>query len=367
MAERKEVGRAQLAGDLAALGLRAGHTVMMHSSLSALGQVDGGADTVVDALLDVVGPAGTLLVPAFRDSVWGDLKHFTNSDCDCSSSDRLCPSQQPGFQGAIAEAVRRRPGSLRSCHPTHSWAALGPAARQLLVGHRDALTFCGPGNPFEELLALDGCLLTLGVRVNTITLWHYYEEVLLVPYLGNYWPKERHMNHCVAGRRIQYDYPGIMQDVCLASGILKAGPTGKGVSGLTPARLFDSFMSTIVADDPYCFVVRPPSRDCGDLALDALAKGAAMLRAWAHGPRRPQHVFGIAPRSIDAAGPGDPVRRDCPAYAGEHPADGRPIPLCRANGIHPKYFRQGGPFGVYGMTTCGLCSWNEKFAPAGER
>lgn len=362
MSERKEVSRGRLAGDLAALGLRTGQTVMMHSSLSALGQVDGGADTVVDALLDVIGPAGTLLVPAFRDSVWGDLKNFTNSDCDCSSADGLCHSQQPGFQGAIAEAVRRRPGSLRSCHPTHSWAALGPAARQLLVGHRAALTFCGPGNPFEQLVALDGCVLTLGVRVNTITLWHYYEEVLLVPYLGNYWPKERHMNHCVAGRRIQYDYPGIMQDVCLASGVLKAGPTGKGVSGLMQARQFDSFMATIVADDPYCFVVRPPSRDCGDLALDALAKGAAMLRAWAQGPRRPERSFGIAPAPIDAAGPDDLVRRDCPAYAGDHAADGRLIPLCRANGIHPSYFRLGGPFGSYGVTTCGLCSWNEKFA-----
>jgi aminoglycoside N3'-acetyltransferase len=364
MSERKEVTRAQLAGELAALGLRAGDTVMLHSSLSALGNVAGGADAVVDALLDAIGPAGTIVTPAFRDSVWGDLKHFTNSDCDCTSADRLCHSQQPGFQGAIAEAVRRRPGTLRSCHPTHSWVALGPAARRLLVGHRDALTFCGPGNPFEELVALDGCVLTLGVRVNTVTLWHYYEEVLLVPYLGNYWPKERHMNHCVAGRRIQYDYPGIMQEVCLASGILKAGPTGKGVSGLMRARAFDSFMATIMADDPYCLVVRPPSRDCGDLALDALTKAAAMLRAWARGPARPAQGFGIAPRPIDAAAPGEPVRRDCPAFAGDHAAAGRLISLCRANGIHPKYFRLGGPFGQYGVTTCGLCIWNERYPAA---
>ena len=55
MSERKQVSRAQLAGELAALGLRSGDTVMLHSSLSALGQVDGGAETVVDALLDVSG------------------------------------------------------------------------------------------------------------------------------------------------------------------------------------------------------------------------------------------------------------------------------------------------------------------------
>ena len=361
MTKRKQLTRAQLAGELAALGLRAGDTVMMHSSLSALGHVNGGAETVVDALLDAVGPAGTLLAPAFRDSVWGDPEDFTNSDCDCTSADSLCHSQQPGFQGVIAEAVRRRPGSLRSCHPTHSWVALGPAARRLLVGHRAALTFCGPGNPFEELVALDGCVLTLGVGVNTVTLWHYYEEVLLVPYLGHYWPNERHMNHCVAGRRIQYEYPGIMQDVCQASGILEAGPTGKGVSGLMRAREFDSFMATIMADNPYALVLRPPTRDCGDLALDALTKAAAMLRAWANGPRRPERGFGIPPAPIEAAAPGDLVRRDCPAYAGDHPASGRLIPLCRANGVHPDYFRLGGPFGVHGVTTCGRCSWNEQF------
>ena len=103
----------QLTTELKWLGLRPGDAVMMHSSLSALGHVQGGADAVVDALLDAVGTAGTLLVPAFRDSVWGDPADFGNSDCD-TCPQRLCPSQQPGFQGAIAEAVRRRGGSLRA-------------------------------------------------------------------------------------------------------------------------------------------------------------------------------------------------------------------------------------------------------------
>ena len=101
---------------------------MMHSSLSALGPVQGGAATVVDALLDAVGDGGTLLVPAFRDSVWGDPAEFTNSDCDCTGADGLCLSRQPGFQGVIPEEVRRRPGSLRSCHKTHSWVPGSPRA-----------------------------------------------------------------------------------------------------------------------------------------------------------------------------------------------------------------------------------------------
>ena len=358
------VGREQLRSDLKRLGLREGDCVMMHSALSALGPVEGGAEAAVDALQDAIGPSGTLLAPAFRDSVWGDPADFTNSDCDCTSSNRLCPRRQPGFQGIIPETVRRRHGNLRSCHPTHSWVALGPAAHRLLVGYRDCPTICGPGNPFEELLALDGCVLILGVRVNTITLWHYYEEILQVPYLGHYRPKERHLNHCVGGLRIQYEFPGIMQDVCRASGILKTGPVGKSLSGLMRAREFDRFMATIMADNPYCMVLRPPDRSCGDLALDALQKAQGMLQAWARGPRRPERDFGMLPGPIHPARDGEVVREDCPAFAGFHEARCASVPLCRANDRHPDYFRLGGIFDECGPTTCPDCSWHQRFPPA---
>ena len=354
------VTRQQLVSGLKGLGLREGGSVMMHSSLSALGPVEGGAETVVDALRDVIGPSGTLLVPAFRDSLWGDPADFAITDC-CPCPQRLCPSQQPGFQGIIAETVRRMPGSLRSCHPTHSWVASGPAAERLLTGHRDSPTPCGPGNPFEELVALDGCILTLGVRVNTITLWHYYEEILQVPYLGHYRPKERHLNHCVPGLRIQYEFPGIMQDVCRASGILKTAPVGKSTSGLIRATEFDRFLATIMTANPFCLVLRPPDRECGELALDALAKAAAMLRTWANGPRTPQKGLGTAPRRIDPPKEGEVVRTDCPAFAGYHEAQGVSVPLCRANGRHPDYFRLGGVFDQCGVTTCGRCSWHQQF------
>ena len=119
------VTKQQIISDLIALGIEPGITVMMHSSLSALGPVEGGPEAVVDALLEVIGPYGTLLVPAFRDSVWEDRSDLTNSDCECTPADGLCTSKQPGFQGVIPETVRQRPQSLRSCHPTHSWVGLG--------------------------------------------------------------------------------------------------------------------------------------------------------------------------------------------------------------------------------------------------
>ncbi|MBI4026325.1 MAG: AAC(3) family N-acetyltransferase [Verrucomicrobia bacterium] len=360
------IGPSRIVRDLRALGVRAGDAVMMHSSLSALGHVEGGATTVVDALLEAVGPRGTLLVPAFRDSVWGDPANFTNSDCAARCPQRLCPSKLPGFQGVIAEEVRQRTGSLRSCHPTHSWVALGASAERLVEGHRASPTPCGRGNPFEALLQLDGCILTLGVQVNTVTLWHYYEEILQVPYLGHYWPKERHLNHCVTGRRIQYEYPGVMQDVCRAAGILKTGPIGKSVSGLMRARDFDCFMATLFADDPYCLVLRPPDRGSDDLALDALQKAAAMLRARKRGRQGGAKSFAIPPQPIAPAKAGDVVREDCPAFAGCHEAFGNSIPLCKANGSHPELFRLGGVFAAHGPAACAHCSWHLQFPPKRE-
>lgn len=355
----KMASRPSIASELRRLGLREGDAAMIHGSLSALGPVEGGAEAVVDALLDAVGPAGTLLVPAFRDSVWGSAGDFANTDCRCPQ--RLCPSRQPGFQGAIPEAVRKRAGSLRSCHPTHSWVALGPAAEPLLAGHRDSPTPCGAGSPFESLVSRDGCILTLGVPVDRVTYWHYYEERLRVPYLGHYWPKQRHLNHCAGGRRIQYEFPGIMQDVCRAGGILTTGPVGKSASGLMRARAFDAFMATAMADDPHCLVLRPPGRDQGDLGIDALQKAAGMLRAWSAGERRSVRGLDFPLGPIEAPGPGAVIREECPAFAGFHEARGRRVPLCKANDRHPDYFQLGGIFNQCGLTACERCSWHQKF------
>ncbi len=355
------ITREQITGDLRALDILTGDAVMMHSSLSALGFVDGGAETVVDALLETVGQEGTLLVPAFRDSVWGDPANFTNSDCDCTQAGPLCSSQQSGFQGVIAETVRQRSGSLRSCHPTHSWVALGPAAQDLLVGHKDCPTFCGSPNPFEPLVEKDGCVLTLGVGIDSITLWHYYEEILQIPYMGHFWPRERHLNHCVGAKRIQYEFPGIMQDVCIAAGILREGKVGKGRSGLMRARAFESFMATILADDPWCLALRPPTRDCADLAQDAMAKGGAMLRAWSRGPQRVEASFDFPPAPVTVPGEPDLIRDDCPAFTGYHDGGSIKVPLCSANGRHPDFFKLGGVFDQCGPTQCHRCCWNEKF------
>src|SRR4029078_2240498 len=96
------LSRDQLANGFRAVGLRPAQTVLVHSALRTFGRVDGGAETVVDALLDVVGPRGTLVAPTFT------FAHEIEDD------PLIDPARDPSEMGAITEAVRRRPDARRT-------------------------------------------------------------------------------------------------------------------------------------------------------------------------------------------------------------------------------------------------------------
>lgn len=350
------VDRERICADLRGLGLSAGDSLMLHSSLRSLGWVEGGADTVVDAILEVIGSDGTLLTPAFTEGAWTDK--LAMEDCACNCPKPVCPSTSPSHEGAIPNAALNREGHLRSCHPTHSWVANGGDALAFVKDHQYSPTCCGVDNPFEVLVDRDGWILILGVDVGRITLWHYYEDVLQLPYRGFYHPEERHLSYVATGKRIQYSYPGIMQEVVRESGILREGSVGKSTSGLIRARDFQAFMATAVTDDPYCLLLRPPARDQGSLALDAIAKSRRMLEAWT--TKRRERPGTIELFREDRS---EPVREDCPAFGGYYEAsDGDTRSLCTANGRHPELFRLGGVFDRFGPTTCSVCPWHHRYA-----
>jgi len=171
------VTSADLLAGLARLGVRAGERVLVHASLSRFGRVRGGATTVVDALLEAVGPSGTLLAPAFT---------FHNIKAERPFLDMRAT---PSGMGAIPEEVRRRAGAHRSAHLTHSVAAVGPAAAEFTREH--SLTPCGEASAFWKLIRRGGpggpgggSVVLLGVPLNVVTLFHAVEERLGVPYMG---------------------------------------------------------------------------------------------------------------------------------------------------------------------------------------
>jgi aminoglycoside 3-N-acetyltransferase len=171
--------------DLLDLGLRAGMTVMVHSSLGRVGWTVGGSVAVIRALLEVLGTAGTLVMPAESPhvsdpSTWNDPRVMPEwYETIRENLPVFDPLTTPTTMGAIAEAFRTFPGTQRSNHPLVSVCAYGPHAEEITEHH--ALEFCeGEGTPFQKLYDLDAHTLLLGVGFNRCSSLHYAES--LVPH-----------------------------------------------------------------------------------------------------------------------------------------------------------------------------------------
>ena len=151
--------RSALAHDLRALGVRADGVTMVHTRMSAIGWVVGGAETVVRALLDVLGPRGTLMAY----TSWEE--HAYHPGERPADHRAAYAAEPPAFDPAISEAVRDHgrvperirtwPGARRSDHPEASVAAVGPLADRLTRDH-PAHDSYGPDSPFARLVAADG-------------------------------------------------------------------------------------------------------------------------------------------------------------------------------------------------------------------
>ncbi len=162
-----------LTDGLKALGIRRGMQLLVHSSLSSFGTVEGGADTVIDALLSLVTSDGTVIVPTL------------------TGSETLTPGNPPVFDpdinecwtGLIPETFRRRREAVRSLHATHSVAAIGAAAEEVTREHIDSITPCDEQSPYGLLAGLDEAyILLIGVGHESNTTLHHVEELAGVDY-----------------------------------------------------------------------------------------------------------------------------------------------------------------------------------------
>ncbi len=173
--------RQSLADDLRALGVVAGMTLIMHSSLKSLGWVSGGPVAVIQALMDVVTASGTIVVPTqtsdYSDPAlwqhppvpesWWQIIYDTMPAYD----PRITPCR---FMGVIVETFRTWPGVLRSDHPADSFAAWGRYAEQVIKGH--TLDYgLGEGSPLARIYDLGGWVLLLGVGHDSNTSMHLAE------------------------------------------------------------------------------------------------------------------------------------------------------------------------------------------------
>ena len=123
--------------DLINLGVKKGDVLVVHSSLKSMGKVDGGANTVIDALIEVVGKEGTILFPALTYS-------------PCYSTLKFDVKNTPSCVGYISEVFRNRPDIIRSFHPTHSVCAFGKFAKEITKDHFIDDTPVGENSPFHK-------------------------------------------------------------------------------------------------------------------------------------------------------------------------------------------------------------------------
>ena len=174
----KTVIKADIVDALTALGLKNGDSVMVHASLSRIGYVCGGAQAVIEALIEVVGPEGTVMMPT---QSWKNLdpKTGVHWDADEADWDRI-RENWPAYDkaitptntmGAVSEMFRSWPGTIRSDHPARSVAAWGRNAKYLTENH-DLSNIFGDGSPIGKLYELDGKVLLMGVDHDKNTSLH---------------------------------------------------------------------------------------------------------------------------------------------------------------------------------------------------
>ena len=168
-------------------GVRPGGVLMVHSSLRGTGL---SPTEVRNALLDALGPGGTLVVPAFTPENSDTSPSYHSRTVGMSEREKAefrasmlpfepnatpCPTM-----GALAECVRTTPGAVRSAHPQTSFAALGRRAEELLAGH-DPYCHLGERSPLAALYEADAQVLLLRVGFEVCTAFHLAEYRMTPP------------------------------------------------------------------------------------------------------------------------------------------------------------------------------------------
>jgi len=186
--KRVPITKNRLITDLKKLGVAFGDTLMLHASVKALGWVVGGPDVVLQALLDVLGEEGTLIMyVGWEDSPWEAPDDFAGWPKDWQKAylEEFPPfnpatSRANRKWGILTEYLRTWPKAYRSANPEASCAAVGAKARWLTENHPLQYGY-GLGSPLAKLCEVKGKVLLLGAPFSSITLLHYAEHLARIP------------------------------------------------------------------------------------------------------------------------------------------------------------------------------------------
>jgi len=155
----------ELLRELRHLGITEGTTLFVQCSFNGMHTYSGSPRSVLDVLLEIVGPTGTLLMPAYTQNTYVDPPRSFNV------------LKEPTYTGLVNELFRRTPGVTRSLHPRHSICGRGQKAGEILSGHEMCFRANGPNSPFDRLRKMpDAMILTLGLPPGYISFLHWVDD-----------------------------------------------------------------------------------------------------------------------------------------------------------------------------------------------
>ncbi|WP_203248348.1 aminoglycoside N(3)-acetyltransferase [Sporosarcina beigongshangi] len=173
--------KAMLQQQLQTLGIQAGDNIIVHASLQSMGWIAGGAQTVVEALMETVTSDGTIIMPA-QSADNSEPSNWKNPPVPEEWYEHIrqsLPAYDPHLSslrgmGKIAECFHRHPATIRSAHPTHSFMAWGQHAKDWMNGHFLHDSF-GMTSPLGKMFGTDVKIVMIGVDYDTCTALHLAE------------------------------------------------------------------------------------------------------------------------------------------------------------------------------------------------
>ena len=253
---REPITRTQLIEQLENLGVRPGGVLMLHCSLNSLGYVVGGADTIVTALIDLLGSSGTLVAMTGWEHDASGIDEWPTALQEAYGRDPPAfdpeVSESAREYGRLPERIRTWPGARHSFHPECRFSAIGAQAEWITKDQPWNHPY-GPRSPLAKVVEAGGASLLLGAPLETLTVLHYAEELAdvkdkkIVRYsaplktpLGIEWREVEDIDTAngafpydrVVGDRDSFE---VIAEEALTAGIGTSGRIGESKSHLFPA------------------------------------------------------------------------------------------------------------------------------------